>query len=75
MLGLSGLFLILSLDSHRGWLDATLLTAGIIAYTIWTIRPSRRENAALKPDGAEMAAGRSLKRSCSQLRRLACQSF
>ena len=44
MIGLSGLMLILSMDGRLGWNNGALLIAGIIVYTFWTIRRSRRES-------------------------------
>jgi cation:H+ antiporter len=44
MIGLSGLLLVLSMDGRLGWTNGTLLIAGIIVYTFWTIRRSRRES-------------------------------
>jgi cation:H+ antiporter len=43
MIGLSGLLLVLSLDQRLSRADGALFTCGIIAYTVWTIRRSRRE--------------------------------
>jgi cation:H+ antiporter len=43
MIGLSGLLLVLSLDERLSWTNGALLTCGIIAYSVWTIRRSRKE--------------------------------
>ncbi|MCA9132554.1 MAG: calcium/sodium antiporter [Planctomycetales bacterium] len=53
MIGISLLLLALSLDGHLGRLDGALLFAGIIAYTSWCIRASRRENAAIQAEFAQ----------------------
>ena len=57
MIGASVLALLLALDGRIGRLDGLLLFGGILAYTVFLIRQSRRETlAAQTPDGA-MPAG------------------
>ncbi len=43
MIGLALLLVVLSLDSRLSGWDGGLLSGGIIAYTVWTVRRSRRE--------------------------------
>ena len=43
LIGVSVLVLALSLDGRLGRLDGAVLFAGIVAYTVWLIRQSRRE--------------------------------
>ena len=46
----------IALDGRIGKVDGALLTAGIVAYTAWSIWRSRREEAAKKEEEAERAA-------------------
>jgi cation:H+ antiporter len=59
MIAVSLLALVLSLDGHVGRVDGLLLVAGIIVYTAFLIRLSRRETAAAQTaDNATGAAAR-----------------
>lgn len=53
MIGVSVLVLLLALDGALGRLDGLLLFAGIVAYTAFLVRQSRRESAAIKAEYAE----------------------
>jgi cation:H+ antiporter len=61
MVGVSGLFWLLGLNGWIGRWEGLLLTAGVVAYTVFAIRLSRRESrkggAAQKPSGAVGATG------------------
>ncbi|MCU0776328.1 MAG: calcium/sodium antiporter [Akkermansiaceae bacterium] len=46
MIGVSVLLLLLGMDGRLGMFDGLLLTAGVLSYTIFLIRQSRRENSA-----------------------------
>jgi cation:H+ antiporter len=46
-IGMSLVVLLLSLDGGIGRLDGAVLLAGLIAYTVWVVRTSRRESAAI----------------------------
>jgi cation:H+ antiporter len=59
MIGLSGLLIVLSFDGRLGWADGALLTAGFLAYTVWAIRRSRRENAELQSAARQAEADHS----------------
>lgn len=50
MIGVSVLTLLLAFDGTLNWLDGLLLTLGIITYTTWAIRKSRKETAAVKAE-------------------------
>jgi cation:H+ antiporter len=50
MIGASVLMLLLSLDGRIGRIDGLLLFTGILAYTIFLIRQSRRETAAVRAE-------------------------
>lgn len=51
MIGVSVLLLLLGMDGRIGMLDGLLLTAGVLGYTIFLIRQSRREkNAEVKAE-------------------------
>ncbi|MBS3939714.1 MAG: calcium/sodium antiporter [Actinobacteria bacterium] len=52
MIGISIATLLLALDGNLGRLDGAVLFAGIIAYTIFLIRQSRRETAAIEQEYA-----------------------
>jgi cation:H+ antiporter len=45
MVGVSVLLLVLSLDNRIGRVEGVVLFAGIVAYTVWTVRASRHESA------------------------------
>jgi cation:H+ antiporter len=53
MIGVSVLLLLLALDGSLGRLDGVLLFAGIIAYTTFLIRQSRRETKAVQAEYEE----------------------
>jgi len=53
MIGISVLMLILGLDGSISRIDGLILFAGLIAYTGWLIRESRRESAKVKAEYAE----------------------
>jgi cation:H+ antiporter len=46
MIGVSFLLLLMGLDGQLGMIDGLLLTAGVLSYTIFLIRQSRREKSA-----------------------------
>lgn len=50
MIGASALMLLMGLDGSIGRLDGLVLFAGLIAYTFWTVRRSRRESAEVKEE-------------------------
>lgn len=52
MIGVSLLLFILALDGSISRLDGVLLTAGVVAYTIFAIRLSRKESAQIKAEYA-----------------------
>ena len=53
MIAVSVLVLLLGLDGHIGRLDGGLLFAGLIGYTLFLIRQSRRENALVQAEYAQ----------------------
>lgn len=53
MIGASMLLWIMALDGRIGLFDGLLLTAGIIAYTLFAIRQSRKESAAVLAEYAQ----------------------
>ncbi len=53
MLGVSLLAWAMALDGAIGQLDGLLLFAGVLLYTVWAIRRSRRENRAPEAAGGE----------------------
>ncbi len=53
MIGVSVLMLIMGLDGTISRIDGLILFAGLIAYTAWLIRQSRRENAKVQAEYAE----------------------
>ena len=63
MIGASVLALLLALDGRLGRLDGIVLFAGIIAYTWFLIRQSRRETAAVQREYDEAFGGAERKRS------------
>ncbi|NOK59914.1 MAG: calcium/sodium antiporter [Chloroflexi bacterium AL-W] len=50
MIGIAGLLWLLALDGRIGRLDGLLLFTGIIAYIVFAIRQSRRENAEVRAE-------------------------
>ncbi len=52
-IGVSLLFFIMALDGRIGLIDGLLLTAGIVAYTVFAIRQSRREGAEVEAEYAQ----------------------
>lgn len=59
MIGLSFLLLMLGLDGQIGRFDGALLFVGIVIYTIWSIRQSRKESRQVSEEYAqEFVAGR-----------------
>jgi cation:H+ antiporter len=56
MIGASLLTLLLALDGRIGRLDGTLLFAGVVAYTVFAVRQSRGENAAVRAEYDEAVA-------------------
>ncbi len=50
MIGISVLVLLMGLDGHIGRIDGLVLVAGIIAYTTFVIRQSRREELAVQQE-------------------------
>lgn len=59
MVGLPVLMLLLGLDGQIGQLDGMLLFAGIIIYTVWSIRQSRKESRNVRAEYAQkFGAGR-----------------
>ncbi len=61
MIVVSLLLLLLSLDGTIGRLDGGLLFAGIVAYTWWCIRESRKENAGVTAEFASEYAEEKIK--------------
>ena len=57
MIGASVLTLLLALDGRVGRLDGLLLFAGIVAYTAFAVRQSRRESAAVRAEYADALPG------------------
>ena len=53
MIGLSALTLLLAGDGSIGRLDGAILFAGAVAYTVFQIRQSRRESAAIQAEYAQ----------------------
>lgn len=58
MIGMSVLVYILALDGRLDFWNGALLAAGIVIYTVWAIRTSRQESAAVQAEYAEEYAGR-----------------
>lgn len=59
MVGLSFLMLLLGLDGQIGQFDGVLLFTGIVIYTVWSIRQSRKESRQVREEYAqEFGAGR-----------------
>jgi cation:H+ antiporter len=57
MIGVSLLTLLLALDGSVGRADGLLLVGGIVVYTVFAIRQSRREAAAVRAEYAEALTG------------------
>jgi cation:H+ antiporter len=57
MIGASVLVLVLALDGRVGRLDGLLLFAGLVAYLVFVVRQSRREEAAAREAGEAAGAG------------------
>lgn len=57
MIGVSVLTLLLALDGRIGRADGLLLFAGIVIYTVFAVRQSRREEAAVRTEYAEAIPG------------------
>ena len=53
MIGVSALLLALSLDGNIGRIDGAILFAGIVAYTWWCIRASRKESQPVQEEFAK----------------------
>ncbi len=53
MIGVSVLLLIMALDGNISGFDGLLLFAGVMAYTVFTIRQSRKESAAVQAEYAQ----------------------
>ena len=53
MIAASALLLILGLDGHIGRLEGLLLFSGLLAYTYWCVRQSRRESKEVKAEFAQ----------------------
>ena len=53
MIVASVLLLLLGLDGRIGRLDGLLLFSGLLAYTVWCVRQSRRENSEVKAEFAQ----------------------
>jgi len=53
MIGVSALTLLLTVDGTIGRLDAALLFAGVVTYTVFQIRQSRKESAAIREEYAQ----------------------
>ncbi len=63
MIGVSVLFLVMALDGRISGFDGMLLFAGIVAYTVFTVRQSRKESAAVQAEYArEYGDGQSAER-------------
>lgn len=58
MIGVSVLVYILALDGRLDFWNGALLTAGVVTYTVWAIRTSRQESAAVQAEYAEEYAER-----------------
>jgi cation:H+ antiporter len=56
MIGVSVLLLLLSLDNRIGRVEGIVLFAGIVAYTVWTVRASRNESAEVAAEYDEAVA-------------------
>ncbi|MBM4061370.1 MAG: calcium/sodium antiporter [Planctomycetes bacterium] len=63
MILVSVVLLLLSLDGGLGRLDSALLFAGIVVYTVWIVRASRRENAAVAAEYEAEFGGEAVRRA------------
>lgn len=57
LLGATLVVLLMSLDGSVGRLDGAVLVSGIIVYTVWLLRQSRRESATVAAEAGEAVAG------------------
>ena len=57
MIGVSILLLLMALDGQIGRIDGLVLVAGVVLYTVLSIRQSRRETAAAAPAHPAIASG------------------
>jgi cation:H+ antiporter len=53
LVGVSCAVLVLAFDGRIGNLDGLLLTLGLVAYIVWTIVKSRREQSEAQPEGSK----------------------
>ena len=53
MIGVSVLLLLLSLDGSLSRIDGFLLFSGVVIYTVWSVRESRKENTQIQEEYAE----------------------
>jgi cation:H+ antiporter len=53
MIGVSVVLLVVALDGTINWFDGILLTAGMVAYTVFAVRQSRKESAAVQREYAQ----------------------
>lgn len=53
MIGVSVLLLLLSLDGSLSRIDGLLLSSGLVIYTVWSIRQSRKENTQIQEEYTE----------------------
>jgi cation:H+ antiporter len=63
MIAVSILVLLLSLDGGLGRVDGVCLLAALVVYTVWIVRASRRENAAVEAEYEAEFGGEEVKRS------------
>ncbi len=63
MIGTSILALLLALDGRIGRLDGLVLSSGMVAYTLFLIRQSRRETAGVRAEYQEAFAGEERRRA------------
>jgi cation:H+ antiporter len=63
MIGTSGLTLLLALDGRIGRIDGLVLLTGIVVYTLFQIRQSRRERAGIRTEYEEAFGGDGRKRT------------
>ena len=57
VIGVSVLFWVMALDGRIGLFDGLLLTAGIVAYTVFAIRQSRQESPEIQAEYAQEPGG------------------
>lgn len=53
MIGISVLTYLLVLDGHLGWLDGAILFIGVLAYTVFSLRQSRKESRKVQGEYAQ----------------------